>query len=83
MQIDVATTSTPDNYPRDVCRGRPCVPLFPIGDSSGMVSYVEAKNRFIIVDVEGETVIIDISASADKFDVFLPKAQQVLDTVTW
>jgi len=48
-----------------------------------MVSYVEAKNRFIIVDVEGETVIIDISASADKFDVFLPKAQQVLDTVTW
>ena len=42
------------------------------------------KDRFIIVDVsEGETVIIQISAPTDAFDEFLPKAQNVLDSVEW
>jgi hypothetical protein len=41
------------------------------------------KERFVIVDVEGETVVIDVAAPADKFDEFLPKAQKVLDSVEW
>jgi hypothetical protein len=32
---------------------------------------------------DGETVVIDVSAPADKFDKFLLKAQKVLETVEW
>jgi uncharacterized protein YjbI with pentapeptide repeats len=88
MGIDVALTSTPENYPQEVCQGTPCVPLYPLGhgvfgenmtiDSEGYNKY-----RFNIVDVGGETVVIHATAQTDKFDEFLPKAQKVLDTVKW
>jgi hypothetical protein len=35
------------------------------------------------VDVEGETVVIDVAAPTNKFDEFLSKAQKVLDSVEW
>jgi hypothetical protein len=35
------------------------------------------------VDVQGQTVLIDVAAPEEKFDEFLPKAQKVLDTVEW
>ena len=41
------------------------------------------RYRYVIVDVGGETVLIDVAAPADKFDELLPKAQKVLDTVEW
>jgi hypothetical protein len=44
---------------------------------------VDFKDRFIIVDVGGEMVLIDVTARADKFEDFLPKAQKMLDTVEW
>jgi hypothetical protein len=49
-------------------------------DSKG---YPKWKDRFVIVDVEGETVVVDVKATADKFDEFLPEAQKVLDSVEW
>jgi Pentapeptide repeats (8 copies) len=49
-------------------------------DSKG---YPRWKDRFVIVDVEGETVVVDVKATADKFDEFLPEAQKVLDSVEW
>jgi uncharacterized protein YjbI with pentapeptide repeats len=83
LQIGVVTdTSVPKNYPRDFCGEQPCIPLFPT-TAGNYVSYVEWKERFVIVDVEGETVIIDAAAPEDKFAEFLPKAQKVLDTVEW
>jgi acetolactate synthase small subunit len=45
--------------------------------------YEETKQQYIIVDVKSEAVVINVSASPDKFDEFLPKAQKVLDTVEW
>jgi uncharacterized protein YjbI with pentapeptide repeats len=78
VRIDVTSTSIPENYPRDYCGAAPCVPLFP-----DIVSYSEWPDRFVIVDVEGETVVIDVSAPADEFDEFAPVAQKVLDTVEW
>jgi hypothetical protein len=45
--------------------------------------YEETKERYSIVDVKGEPMVITVSASADKFDEFLPKAQKVLDSVEW
>jgi len=81
VRIDVTDTSIPDNYPRDYC-GPPCVPLYPYGEGS-IVSYVDAKDRFVIVDAEFDAVVIDVAAPRDKFDEFLPKAQKVLDSVEW
>jgi hypothetical protein len=81
-QIDVTVTSTPENYPQEVCGVEPCVPLYPT--SAGVITSSEGwKHRYVIVDVGGETVIIDVAAPADKFDEFLPKAQKVFDTVEW
>jgi hypothetical protein len=83
MRIDVTTSSTPENYPRKFCREEPCVPLYPLSNESGYGSFEGHKDRFVIVDVGGETVLIDVSATTDKFDEFLPKAQKVLDSVEW
>jgi hypothetical protein len=48
-----------------------------------LVSNERDKDRFIIVDVGGETVLIDVEAPADKFDEFLPDVEEVLDSVEW
>jgi hypothetical protein len=103
MRIDVTASSTPKNYPREICGEEPCVPLYSVGFSwtfpgvpSGgcvvsantqckdlFVSSAGTKDRYVIVDVGGETVVTDVVAPADKFDAFLPKAQKVLDSVEW
>ena len=69
-------------FVRDWCGGTPCVPVFPTKGVE-IVSFVGGKDRFVIVDVRDETVIIDVGASADKFEEFAPVAQKVLDTVKW
>jgi hypothetical protein len=87
VRIDVTATSIPENSPLDYCGEQPCIPLFLLGREEGqtlnMASYDEFKDRFVIVDVEGETMVIDVAAPADEFDEFLPKAQKVLDAVEW
>ena len=40
-------------------------------------------DRFVIVDVEGETVVIDVAAPAGQFDEFAPKAEKLLEVVEW
>jgi WD40 repeat protein len=82
MRIDVTTSSTPEKYPRKICGRQPCVPLYPTRGGP-ILSYEDWKDRFIIVDVGGETVLIDVAARAEKFDTFSPKAQEVLDSVEW
>jgi hypothetical protein len=39
------------------------------------------RDRYVTVDVGGETVLIDVAAPADKSDELLPRAQKVLDNV--
>ena len=87
-RIDVTVTSTLENYPKDLCLGQPCVPLYPLtAESREGTTWITVdegyKDRFVIVDVQGETVLIDAFAPTDKFDEFLPKAQKVLDSVEW
>jgi len=81
MRIDATLSAELEDYSQDLCGKQPCVPLYP-----GIIrSWKGYKDRFIILDVKGETVIIDVSAALaeNKFDEFLPKAQNVLDTVEW
>jgi hypothetical protein len=83
-QIVVTLSSTPENYPRDLCGEQPCVPLYKGSTSeSTIASYDGWTDRFVIVDVKGQTVVIDVAASEDKFEEFAPVAQKVLDTVEW
>src|SRR5215211_719676 len=88
MQIDVTASSKLENYPKDLCFGQPCVSHDTLTTESrkgtAWIAVSEGyKDRFVIVDVQGETVLIDASAPTDKFDEFLPKAQKVLDSVEW
>jgi len=84
MQIDVTASSMPKDYPRRICDKKPCIPLYPTGGGpifaqpSGTL-----KDRYVIVDVEGRTVIINVTARAGNIDAFSPKAQKVLDSVQW
>jgi hypothetical protein len=84
-RIDVTYSSAPEDYPRDACGGDPCFPLYKgVTRKSTIVSYEGGwPDRFIIVDVGGETVIIDVTAPTDKFEEFAPIAQKVLETVEW
>jgi hypothetical protein len=75
MQIDVTASSTLEDS----------VPLYPISwnDISAAPSDEGWKDRYVIVDVGGHTVIINVFARKDKFDAFSPKVQEVLDSVEW
>ena len=84
MQIGVTASSTPENIARQVCGKKPCVPLY---QTSGGPIFASppgtGKDRYVIVDVGGKTVIINVFAPQGKFDTFSPKAQKVLDSVEW
>jgi hypothetical protein len=84
IQIDVAASSTLEDYSRSFCGRKPCVPLYSTGEDT-RVTYPSGtgKDRYVIVDVGGETVIINVTARAGKFDAFSPKVQEILDSVEW
>lgn len=77
--IDTTVPSAPRDYPRGRC-DTPCVPLYPVGGRP-IDALMGQKDRFVIVGVGGDTVLIDVSASRDKFEGFFPKAKKVLATV--
>jgi hypothetical protein len=89
-QFDVVVEDLPEEY-SGLCSmwsgPEGCVDLFRL--SSGlpgglMAFYEEDKMRVIVLeDVKGETITIGIGSPAITFEEFLPKAQQVLDSVKW
>jgi Zn-dependent protease with chaperone function len=65
-----------------------CLPLFFHSEGRGIGSFAfldedRITYSVIVVDVEGETVVIIISAPVDDFSGFLREAVQVLSTVKW
>jgi hypothetical protein len=83
VQFDALPSPVPEDY---LACGEPCLPLFQNTTDPELFFALERgyQTRFLVLDhVEGETVTIAITALADKFDEFLPKAQKVLDTVEW
>jgi uncharacterized protein YjbI with pentapeptide repeats len=84
MQIDVTASSTLEDYPRKICGPTPCVPLYPTsGNPIFAAPSGTGKDRYVIVDVGGETVVINVTAPPGDFDAFSPKAQKVLDSLEW
>jgi hypothetical protein len=80
-QFDVTTAPLPEDYNTQDCGH--AVPLWP--EPSGYHWCAsEGKARMIVLEeVDGEPVIIDISAPPGQHKEFLPEAQEVLDTVEW
>jgi hypothetical protein len=81
-----ANVDVPEGYRDDHGGGcpLPCVPLFRLGDDSVTHATEKSKDRFIVLEnVRGETVVVIVSAPANGFDEFSPRAQEVLDTVKW
>jgi uncharacterized protein YjbI with pentapeptide repeats len=81
VQIDVTKTVPRGGYSEYYCTWS-CVPLYP-SSNFGVVSYTSNTERFVIVDVENETVVINISALESNFDEFAPQAREVLDSLEW
>jgi hypothetical protein len=81
-QIDTRASSVPRDYHHE-CGDTPCVLLYPFGDIDTMVSFVGWVDRFIVLDVAGEVVVIDIAAPSETFENLSPRAHKVLDTVEW
>ena len=80
----MTASSTLENYPRKICGPTPCVPLYRGSTNESMIVSSDGwKDRFAIVDVGDETVLIDVAAPADKLDEVLPKTQKILDSVEW
>jgi hypothetical protein len=81
-QLDVAVSSIPRDYPQD-CPA-PCVPGWRLSEPVTAFTFFSGdKGRIVILDVEGEMVIVNAEAPEDEFEEFLPEAQKVLDTVEW
>ncbi len=72
------------SVPATECGGN-CLGLFTTRDGDyDWVVYEEERLRFVVLeDVGGERVVIAAEAPAKDFERFLPKVQEVLDTVEW
>jgi hypothetical protein len=81
MQFETEVSSVPRDYPK-VCGQTPCIPVLETSDLTWIMTLGD-KDQITILDVGGETVIIDILAPEDDFEKLLPKAQKVIDTVEW
>ena len=81
-RLDVSVTSTPKDY-SPACLTGPCVVLLSYAVSGGDLRLFKGdKARMIVLkDVEGKTVVVIASTRAEEFERFMPKAQEVLDTV--
>jgi hypothetical protein len=80
VRFDARLTSIPENYPPGC--GEPCVPAYPVGDTQLDFFPGDQEENFVL-EVGDEVVTVSITAPADRFEEFLPKAREVLDTVEW
>jgi hypothetical protein len=81
-QFDVSVPKMPEESPPGC--GGPCLPLFELAPGLSFAMAEGEKERFIVLEgVEGKTVTIAAGAPVEKFEVFLPKAQKVLESVEW
>jgi hypothetical protein len=80
VRLDAVVASVPPTE----CGGN-CLGLFTVGDRSyDWGAFEKEKLRFIVLEnVGGERVTIAVEAPAEDFEEFLPKAQEVIDTVEW
>jgi hypothetical protein len=79
-QIDAVVPGVPETE----CGGN-CLGLFAASDGAyEWVVFEEEKLRFTVLeDVGGKTAVVAVEAKVGDFEKFLPKAQEVIDTIEW
>jgi hypothetical protein len=83
VQFETEVSSVPRDL-RNYCGQQSCIPVWQLGPTDfEWVLLAGHRDQLTILDVGGETVIIDVLAPAGEFDELLPKVQKVLDTVEW
>jgi hypothetical protein len=80
VRLDAVVASVPPTE----CGGN-CLGLFTVSDRAyDWGAFEKEKLRFIVLEnVGGERVTIVVEAPAEGFEEFIPKAQEVIDTVEW
>jgi hypothetical protein len=79
-QIDAVVSHVPKSSPE----GMPVVPVFYFRDGFPFFLYDGYKNRMVVLDVEGERIVIVLESPAEEFDRFIDEqANKMLDTLQW
>jgi uncharacterized protein YjbI with pentapeptide repeats len=81
--FDAVVSRVPDEYPPECFL--PCVVLLDLGYGYGNWYHfnVGYKYRVIILNTNGDEVIIIVESPKDAYDAFLAKAMNLLSTVEW
>jgi hypothetical protein len=80
IQLDVTVASAPENYPKGC--SQPCVKLYNT-NYSWVGAYEGRTERFLILDVGEETVVVNLAFPEDNSKEFSSKAKKLLNTVVW
>jgi hypothetical protein len=59
------------------------VPLFRISRFPWFALYEGYQIRLIILEVDGDPIVLSIESPAGEADAFLPKALEVVDSIRW
>jgi hypothetical protein len=81
-RFDTKVSSLPEDYYSEDCLGYG-VPLWPLLEGHHWCADEGDTSRTIVLEVEDETVIVDVYSRSETFEKHLPKAQEVLKTVKW
>ena len=81
-QVDVRVRTTPKPSPPE-CFGQKCVLLFRVAENLEWSVLPRWIDRFVILEVGGQTVVISYGSPRDLFEAFEPKVDAVLDTVSF
>lgn len=79
IQLDARVRSAPESTLLP-CSAPECVLLFGVKQTQVNVSKGEMV-RVIVLDVNGETVVIEMDAPARRWEAFLAEAEEVLATL--
>ena len=80
VRFDLAATSAPKEA-TDLC-GIPCVPGYPVGPTA-VDFFLGTEEQDLVLEVGDEIVLVSVTAPTGELEGFLPKVQEVLDTVEW
>ncbi len=79
--FDATASSLPEERSHECLE---CLPVFSLQDGEPISIVKGFGQRIIVVEgLDGETVAIILYAPLDQLERYIPKAQEVLDTVEW
>lgn len=81
-QFDVEVSSAPEDYPKE-CGRLPCLAVFDMGDSGPFWFYDDYENHVLVLQVDGEMVVVSMESPFGEAQAFMPRADELVRTVEW